>query len=196
MADASPAVPPDAGTTEPPQEGVAMNASAILDRPHAGLLEWLARHHVDHEVHEHPEAFTARQTASAEGVDPATFAKVVMVRTADGRAVMLVVDAIDQVDLHKARRALDATDVRLLAEPQVAELTPGCAIGAVPAIGALFDLPMVADFAVRDDPVISFNAGSHRFSVRVDRAAWERATGVAYADLALDDDVRPTWART
>ena len=105
-------------------------------------------------------------------------------------------DAIDQVDLHKARRALAAADVRLLSEPEAASLTPGCAIGAVPALGALFDVPMIADFAVRDDPVISFNAGTHRFSVRVDRVAWERASGVVYADLAIDDDVRPTWART
>jgi len=109
--------------------------------------------------------------------------------------VMLVVDAIDQVDLRKARAALDAADVRLLAEPEAGRLTPGCEIGAVPAIGALWDLPMVADHAVRDDPVISFNAGSHHYSVRVDRAAWERASGVAYADLALDDDARPAWAR-
>lgn len=172
-----------------------MNASAILDRPHVGLLDWLAKHDVDHEVHEHPEAFTARQTASAEGVDPATFAKVVLVATEDGRGVMFVVDAIDQVDLHKARVALDAADVRLLSEPEAARLTPGCETGAVPALGALWDLPMVADFAVRDDPAISFNAGSHHFSVRVDRAAWERASGVVYADLALDDDARPAWAR-
>jgi Ala-tRNA(Pro) deacylase len=172
-----------------------MSASTVLDRPHAGLLGWLANHEIEHEVHEHPEAFTARQTASAEGVDPATFAKVVAVRTDDGRNILLIVDAIDQVDLHKAREALDARDVRLLPEPDAAALTPGCETGAVPAVGQLFDLPMVADFAVRDDPVISFNAGSHRFSVRVDRVAWERATGVAYADLALDDDARPAWAR-
>ena len=173
-----------------------MRASTVLDRPHAGLLEWLATHGVDHEVHEHPEAFTARGTAGAEGVDPATFAKVVAVATDDGRSALLIVDAIDQVDLHKARRALDAGDVRLLSEPDAAALAPGCAIGAVPGVGALFGLPMLADFAVRDDPVISFNAGTHRHTVRVDRAAWERATGVVYADLALDDDVRPTWART
>lgn len=172
-----------------------MSASTVLDRPHAGLLEWLATHEVEHEVHEHPEAFTARGTASAEGVDPATFAKVVAVGTEDGRSALLIVDAIDQVDLRKARRALDADDVRLLSEPDAALLTPDCATGAVPAVGALFGLPMIADFAVRDDPAISFNAGSHRFSVRVERAAWERATGVIYADLARDDDSRPAWAR-
>lgn len=173
-----------------------MSAATVLDRPHAGLLEWLASHDIEHEVHEHPEAFTARQTASAEGVDPATFTKVVVVGTSDGRHAILLVDAVDQVDLHKARKALGAEDVRLLNEPAAAALTPGCATGAVPAVGGLFGLPMVADYAVRDDPAISFNAGSHRFSVRVDRVAWERATGVIYADLAVDDDVRPTWARS
>jgi Ala-tRNA(Pro) deacylase len=173
-----------------------MSAATVLDRPHAGLLDWLASHGVEHEVHEHPEAFTARQTASAEGVDPATFTKVVLVGASDGRHAMLLVDAIDQVDLHKARKALGVGDVHLLSEPAAAALTPGCAIGAVPALGPLFDLPMIADFAVRDDPVISFNAGSHHYSVRVDRAACERASGVLYADLAVDDDVRPTWART
>lgn len=171
-----------------------MTAATILDRPHAGLLDWLARHGVEHDLHEHPEAFTARQTASVEGVDPATFVKVVVVVTDDGRTVLLLVDAVDQVDLRKAELALEASEVRLLPEPDAAALTPDCAVGTVPAVGQLFDLPMLADHGVRDDPAISFNAGSHRFSVRVDRAAWEKATGVRYADIAVDDDVRPTWA--
>ena len=53
-----------------------------------------------------------------------------------------------------------------------------------------------ADYAVRDDPEISFNAGGHRFSARVDRARWERACNVVYADLAVDVDAGPAWARS
>jgi hypothetical protein len=48
---------------------------------------------------------------------------------------------------------------------------------------------------VRDDPEISFNAGSHRLSARVERARWERACNVIYADLAEDADAGPAWAR-
>jgi prolyl-tRNA editing enzyme YbaK/EbsC (Cys-tRNA(Pro) deacylase) len=55
---------------------------------------------------------------------------------------------------------------------------------------------MVADYAVREDRDISFNAGSHRFSVRVDRLAWEEATAVSYADLAAESDTGPVWARS
>jgi prolyl-tRNA editing enzyme YbaK/EbsC (Cys-tRNA(Pro) deacylase) len=66
----------------------------------------------------------------------------------------------------------------------------------MPALGPLFDLPMVADRAIREDAAVSFNAGTHRCAVRVDRAAWERATGVRYADLAEEADARPAWARS
>lgn len=171
-----------------------MNAPATLDRPHAGLLDWLVAHGVDHDVHEHDEAFTAQGTARAERVDPRTFAKVLGVATDDGRSALVVLDAPDHLDLGKAREVLGAREVRLLGEGEMTALAPGCAAGAMPAVGSLFGLAMYADHAVRDDPAISFNAGSHRFSVRVDRAAWERASGVLYADFAAESDARPTWA--
>jgi Ala-tRNA(Pro) deacylase len=163
--------------------------------PHLGLLDWLAGHDVEYEVHEHPVSFTARETAHAEGVDPATFAKVVAVATDNGRA-LLVVDALDHIDMRKARKLLGAHTVRLLTEEEVAALAPGCDVGALPALGQLFGVPMYADYAVRDDAQISFNAGSHRFTVRVDRADWESATGVSYGDLAEDWDRRPAWSRS
>jgi Ala-tRNA(Pro) deacylase len=160
------------------------------------LLRWLESQAIEHDIHEHAEAFTARATARAEGVDPRTFAKVVAVRTDDGRTVLLVLDAVDHVDLVKARRALSAGEVRLLTESEMVAVAPGCDAGAMPAVGALFGLPMVADRAVREDAVLSFNAGTHWCSIRVDRVAWERATGVTYADLAEETDARPAWARS
>ena len=131
-----------------------------------------------------------------EGVDPRTFAKVVGVATHDGPHILVVLDATDQLDLHKARRALGAGDVRLLTEAELTALAPGCEVGAIPAVGSLFGLATYADYAVREDPEISFNAGSHRFSARVERAAWERACGVIYADFAVDGDTGPAWAHS
>ena len=164
-------------------------------RPEAGLLDWLRRQGIDFEVHEHPEAFTAEHTARVEGIDARTFAKVVGVVTDDGRPAVIVVDAPDRVDLDKAREVLGATWVRLLTEAELNELAPKYAAGAMPAVGSLCGLPMYADFGVQDDPEISFNAGTHRYSVRVDRAAWERAAQVHYADLAVQTEARPAWAR-
>jgi Ala-tRNA(Pro) deacylase len=177
-------------------EGTRMSTPTTLDRPYPALLEWLAGHAVEYEIHEHDPAFTARATAKAEGVDPRTFAKVVGVATEGGLSALVVVDATDHLDLHKVGRALGAGDVRLLTEGELSALAPGCQAGAIPAVGSLFGLSTYADFAVRDDPDISFNAGSHRFSVRVERASWERASGVVYADLATESDSRPAWARS
>ena len=173
-----------------------MSAETTLDRPYPGLLDWLASQNVEYEIHEHDPAFTARATATAEGVDPHTFAKVVGVVTKDAGNVLVVLDATDHLGLHKARRALGSSDVRLLTEAELTALAPGCAVGAIPAVGSLFGAATYADYAVRDDPEISFNAGSHRFSARVERGGWERACGVVYADLAVESDSRPAWARS
>jgi Ala-tRNA(Pro) deacylase len=172
-----------------------MIESTTLDRPDPTLLDWLAGRHVDYEVHEHDLRFTARSTAAAEGVDPRTFAKVVGLATHEGRIVLAVLDSTDHVDLQKARRTLDTRQVRLLSEAELTRAAPGCEVGAIPAVGALYGLPTYADYAVRDDAEISFNAGSHRYSVRVDRRAWEHACGTIYGDLAVDSGT-PAWARS
>jgi Ala-tRNA(Pro) deacylase len=159
-----------------------------------GLLTWLSDHDVEHEVHEHRQTFTARSAASAEGVDPHTFAKVVGVHGLDGSDALLVVETTDQVDLRKAARALSVAEVQLLSEAAMTALVPDCEAGAVPAVGPLLGLPMIADRAIRDQEAISFNAGTHRASVRVDRAGWERACGVVYADLAERHEGQPVWS--
>lgn len=175
-----------------------MNAAGVasVSGPHAGLLDWLATHRIEYELHEHPLTYTARETARAEGVDPATFAKTLGVVTDDGRHALVVVDATDQLDLVKARRVLDAGRVRLMTEPELSERLPGCEVGTMPPVGELFGMPVYADFAVREDSTITFHAGSHRFAVRVDRLAWERAAHVTYGDLAVDVDARPAWIRS
>ena len=114
--------------------------------------------------------------------------------TADGRRALLVVDAPDHVDLAKARRVLGSGDVRLLTEPEFAALAPDCDAGTMPPIPELFGIPVYADFALREVPSISFHAGSHRYTVHVDRTAWDRTSGIAYADIAQEDDT-PAWAR-
>lgn len=173
-----------------------MNATTTLDHPYQPLIDWFIGTGVEYEIHPHGLTFTARATAMAEGVDAWTFAKVIAVAPHDGQPVLVVLDATDHLDLRKARVVLGTTDVRLLTEPELARLVPGCEVGALPAVGALFGLATYADYAVRDDPEISFNAGSHRLSVRVERERWERACNVIYADLADDTNEGPAWARS
>jgi len=164
--------------------------------PMGSLMTWLDAESIEHEIHEHDRSLTATATARAEKVDPRTFEKVVWVRSTEGGDALMIVDSEDHLDLKKARDVLKSGRVKLVSEDEIKELAPDCDPGAMPAVGKLFGLPTYADFAVRDDPEISFNAGSHTFAIRVDRVAWEKALGVVYADLAVATWREPPWSRS
>jgi Ala-tRNA(Pro) deacylase len=160
------------------------------------LMTWLDSEGIEYELHEHERSLTALATARAEGVDPRSFEKVVWVRSAEGGDALMVVDSNDHLDLKKAREVLKSGRVKLVPEEEIEKLAPDCDPGAMPAVGSLFGIPTFADLAVREDPQVSFNAGSHTVAVRVDRVAWEEALGVIYADLATTTWREPAWYRS
>jgi len=162
--------------------------------PHPGLIDWLEARHVEYELREYPETFTAEAAARAEHMDSHRFAKVVGVVTDDGRHALLLVEAPDHVDLVKAHRALHARDVRILTEAEFTALAPDCDPGTAPPVPDLCGMPVYADFALREAAEIAFHAGSHRITVHADRAAWSLAAKVVWADLARDAG-EPAWAR-
>lgn len=170
--------------------------ATVSSGPMKSLMTWLDNAGVDYELHEHDRSLTALATAHAEGVDPHTFEKVVWVRSADGGDALIVLDANDHLDLAKAKDVLRSGKVKLVSEEEMTELAPDCDPGAMPAVGSLFGLPTYADLHVCDSAEISFNAGSHTVAVRVDRAAWEKALGVVYADLAARTWRDPAWHRS
>jgi Ala-tRNA(Pro) deacylase len=153
--------------------------------PFSDLVTWLDDHAVPYEVREHPLAYTAAATAHAEGVSERSFAKVVGVVTAEGSRALAVVDAADRVDFVRLAAFLGTDWVALLTERMLEEILPDCEAGAIPPVPEIARVEVVADEAVRDDPHISFNAGSHRTSVRVDRRVWERAAGIRYGTFAM-----------
>ncbi len=163
--------------------------------PHAGLLDWLAAHDVEYELHEHPVTITALETARVEHIDPRRFAKTLVVEGAAGKRALVVLDAADQLDLGRAAYVLEAGRIRLLSEPELIALAPDFEVGTVPPVGDLLGLRVYADLAIREDPTITCHAGSHRFTVMVDRVAWERAAHVVYGNLAAVVDRGPAWAR-
>lgn len=155
-----------------------MTPSLTAVGPYPALIAWLDEHHVPYEVHEHRQTYTAMETAHVEGEDPKTFAKVVGVHASDGTNALVVVDASDQVDLALLRETMGAAWVALLGEDDLRQLLPACDVGTAPPIPELVKVPVYVDEAVRSDDRISFHAGSHQYTVRVDRAAWEREAKV------------------
>ena len=89
-----------------------METAEVDTGPYPAIIDWLQQHRVEYELHEHPRAFTAAETANAEGVEPASFAKVVGVRASDGRTALAVLDATDQVELGELAKELGVRGLR------------------------------------------------------------------------------------
>jgi Ala-tRNA(Pro) deacylase len=148
------------------------------------LQEYLTGEHVLFDLHPHQPTYGAQQVAQSEHIPGKLVAKVVIV-LADGKQVMLVLPASMQVDLEKARAALNAPEVRLAQEREFAATFSDCAVGALPPFGNLYGLPVYVDQHLADDESIIFPTGSYTEAMRVAYADFARTVKPVVQDLAL-----------
>ena len=122
----------------------------------------------------HPLAYTARETARAEHVQPRSFAKVVVVHSEAGYT-MAVLPADRIVDLDELRAAFGGRHMRLATENELQELFPDCELGAMPPFGngTLFETPIWVDGLLMAEETISFNGGTHRDVIQMNTEDWE-----------------------
>lgn len=146
------------------------------------LESYLERAAVSYEFHHHARAYTAQEVAEREHVAGDSVAKVVMV-LADQRLAMLVTRASDHVDLNKAARALQADDALLAVERDFAPVFPDCEVGAMPAFGNLYGLPVVVDRALSANDEIFSQAGTHADTVKVRFSDFQRVVHPLIADV-------------
>lgn len=146
------------------------------------LESYLEQAAVPYEFHHHAQAFTAQEVAEREHVPGNSVAKVVMI-LANQRLAMLVTRATDHVDLDKAARALQANDAQLAVERDFAAAFPDCEVGAMPAFGNLYGLPVVVDQALSANDEILSQAGTHADTVKVRYSDFQRVVHPLIADV-------------
>jgi Ala-tRNA(Pro) deacylase len=130
------------------------------------VREFVREHDVAVDTHTHDRAITAQQMAAAEHQSGWRVAKPVLL-TAEGRLVMAVVPAPMLVDLDLAAEALGTEGVRLAREEEFAPRFDDCEVGAEPVFGNLYDVPVVVEQRVTEQPRIRFAAGSYTESLEV-----------------------------
>ncbi len=124
------------------------------------LQSYLDANRVPYEVVSHPKAYTAHDIAQSLDVPGHLVAKVVVVK-ADGYFVMTVLPSTWRVDIKRLRDTLDARDVRLATEAEIANLFPDCQVGAMPPFGNLYGIEVYVDQLLTEDESIVFEAGSY-----------------------------------
>jgi Ala-tRNA(Pro) deacylase len=145
---------------------------------------------VPYRVTPHHLAYTAQEVATTEHISGYAVAKVVIVMT-DDAPVMIVLPAPLRVHLEKVKRAFEAKTARLASEKEFVEFFPDCDVGAMPPFGNLYGVPVCVDRRLTVDPEITFNAGSHRETMTIAYADFERLVRPKIAEVSMPPAEQP-----
>jgi len=137
------------------------------------LERLFAQEQVSYRVTTHSPAYTAQDIANAEHISGYDVAKVVLA-VVDGRLAMLVLPAPYRVDLELLRAGLHADSARLAEEREFADVFGDCETGAMPPFGNLYGVEVYVDPTLGAHREITFNAGSHRETMTIAYADFER----------------------
>lgn len=137
------------------------------------LIEFFETERIPYRMHAHPPTYTAQEEAGAEHLPGRRVAKVV-IAFAGHRPAMLVLAADRRVHVGALWQMVGWEHVRLASEDEMEGLFPDCEVGAMPALGNLYGLPVYLDTDLAKEPEITFLAGSHTESVTIPIAAFER----------------------
>jgi Ala-tRNA(Pro) deacylase len=139
----------------------------------ATLRAYLDQNNIKYTLCSHSRAYTAQELAAAMHVPGREMAKVVIVKI-DGQFAMLVLPAPHHINFERLREAMSADQVELATEAEFQRLFPDCEIGAMPAFGNLYGLPVYVARPLTRDEEIVFNAGSHMDAIRMKYADFKR----------------------
>ena len=148
------------------------------------LLDSLTTNKIPYEILPHAKAYTARMAAAAEAIPREHQAKVVMVSSVKGPA-MVVLPADRKLDLRKLRNFLNEP-VSLQSEAEFAPTFPDCEKGAMPPFGNLYGIATYVDQHLAKEDYIVFEAGTYTDAIRISYADYGRAVNPQVADLAID----------
>jgi len=136
--------------------------------PLTQLRDFLDSHKIKYVVISHSIAYTTQGIAALTHIPGSHLAKTVIIKV-DGTLAMTVLPAPLHVDLVRLKDHLGAKSVELASELEFKSRFPDCETGAMPPLGNLYGMTVLADESLARLDEIAFNAGSHRELVRM---AW------------------------
>ena len=131
----------------------------------------------------HSLAYTAQEIAASAHIHGRDLAKTVIVKI-DGEMAMAVLPASRKLDLKRLQKAAGARKVELAEEKEFQDRFPGCALGAMPPFGNLYDMPVYMDESLTEDERIAFNACSHTELIQMEYGDFQNLVKPKIVSLA------------
>ncbi|MEP9372546.1 aminoacyl-tRNA deacylase [Mesorhizobium sp. KR1-2] len=113
----------------------------------------------------HHRTSTTSQSAQAAHVSGRRLAKSVLLHHGTGYA-LAVVPSSHRLELNTLQNMIDER-LGLASEDEVSQLFSDCDVGAVPPVGAAYDVPVLLDESFGEDGDVYFEGGDHRTLVHV-----------------------------
>ncbi|MER8830397.1 aminoacyl-tRNA deacylase [Mesorhizobium sp. M0938] len=120
---------------------------------------------ISYDTVEHHRTSTSRQSAIAAHVPGSIMAKSVVVHHDRGYA-LAVVPSTHRIELGTLQDVMDQR-IGLASEDEVESIFQDCDTGAIPPIGAAYDVPVILDESLGKAADIYFEGGDHRTLVHV-----------------------------
>lgn len=136
------------------------------------LKQYLTKKGVDYEVVPHERTPTSLAAAHAAHVPDDQVAKPVILEDEKG-FLMAVVPASHRIELGKLHSTLHR-NFGLATEMELAALFQDCELGAIPAVGPAYGVPVIVDDSLTERPDIYFEAGDHRELIHMDTREFKK----------------------
>ncbi len=131
------------------------------------LNQYLSRKQVDYDVLKHKHTTNSFDTAYTAHIPMAHLAKAVILRDENDRYMMAVVPSMNKVKLRWLNKKLNRR-FQLVSERELRSLFEDCELGAIPALGDAFNLDMICDDQLLEEPYVYIEAGDHEELVKLD----------------------------
>jgi Ala-tRNA(Pro) deacylase len=141
---------------------------------------------VTYDVIMHDPTMSATRTAQACHVSGERLAKAIVLRH-NGGYVLAVLPASRHIRLPDLKLQI-GDDVALADEREIKRLFPDCALGAVPAVGECYDLDVIVDDSIEEQPEIYLEGGDHTTLIHLGHAQFARLmAGARHGRFSVHD---------
>ncbi|OGX27484.1 MAG: deacylase [Omnitrophica WOR_2 bacterium RIFCSPHIGHO2_01_FULL_49_10] len=148
----------------------------------ARLKKYLDSNKVKYKALKHKLAYTAQEIAAAQEVPGKQVVKSVLVKI-DKAFVLAVLSAIQLIDLKKLKSVLKCKSIKIATEKDIEKVIPDYKPGAMPPFGNLFGLDTYVDKILKEDIEIVFNGGTHKDTVKMKYADFEKLVKPKVSDF-------------
>ena len=131
------------------------------------IMDILEKQKVPHEVVEHEAVYTNPEMAEKLGASVGETVKNLMLTTADGRTIQVVLPGDKRFDSKRVAQKVGTKNVTF-AKPETVLEIAGCEVGCVPPFGHLKPVQVYMDRQLLWKKHVYFNPGVHTKSVKIE----------------------------